>query len=234
MHVIGIDPAPTKETAVFDGQSFTFWSAHEVAEGVASLAAAHDDLLLAWDAPLGLDPGPSHFYSRQVDKVAKRVIAGWVAEGRVEAKAIGVAHAAGCPHNLLTQAALGLPVGGPKAPWRLCGVGDPAPRAGRWLVEVHPAVALGAWWPGPGPMPRYKAGGKSSASRVREARRGVVSWLQREHAFPAGEPASFTDDHIDAWLAWRLASLLLEGGAAAWGPEGGGYYLMPALMAWPG
>ena len=68
---------------------------------------------------------------------------------------------------------------------------------------------------------------------AREERRGVVSWLQREHAFPAGEPASFTDDHIDAWLAWRLASLLLEGGAAAWGPEGGGYYLMPASMAWP-
>ncbi len=146
MRVIGIDPAPTKQTAVYDGERFTFWDVLDVPARVADLARSHLDLLVAWDAPLGLDPGPSRFYGRRVDRAAKRLNDRWVADRRVERKVIGVADAASCPHNLLTQAALGLPVGGPHAPWQLVETAQPLPAAGRWLVEVHPAVALGAWW----------------------------------------------------------------------------------------
>jgi hypothetical protein len=119
-------------------------------------------------------------------------------------------------------------------PWRLLGTTDPIPTEGHWLVEVHPAVALGAWWEGPLAMARYKPGGRKAASDVRAARRVLIEHLQRSHGFPDGDPDERSDDRVDAWAAWRLASLLMSGDVARWGPDDGAYYLMPPSQAWPG
>lgn len=233
MHVIGIDPAPTKRSAVYDGKSFAWWDALEVADRVAELAIQHRNVLVTWDAPLSIDPeGTSRFYSRQVDRTAGARVKEWVAAGRVEQGAIGISPAASCPHNYLSQATLALPVGNPKPPWTLLKVGDQPPRSGHHIAEVHPAVALGAWWDGKWPMPCYKLGGGRKAQAVRAGRLSIVQWLQRAHGFPQGAPDSFTDDHVDAWVAWRLGAGLLRGDVVTWGPRVGGNYLMPTIEPW--
>lgn len=229
MKVYGIDPAPSKPTCVFDGDPFRHWQPRDVAREVEDLTR-ETDVLIVWDAPLSMDP--HDFYSRAIDKEAKRRVSGWKTAMRVEATAIGVSHAATCPHNLLTQRVFRLPMGEPD-PWQLYRVGDPIPERGLWIAEAHPAVALGAWWAsGSGkPLGRYKVGGEKTRIEVDIARGHLIDQLRSDHDFP-GEPSQSSDDEIDAWVAWRLGKGLLDESVIACGPPGGGYYLMPKKDSW--
>lgn len=271
---IGIDPAPSKETVVCEAQgtggfAFQAWKPHEVRSGVQALIARaaedHVPLVVTWDAPLGLDPGTvpgtRNYASRRIDSA----VTGWIktlvpaASGApvrrpstplpaapLDRGAVGVANAASCPHNLLTQHVWGLPVGERPAHGArllLPGVaaGEPAPAC--VLAEVHPAVAVAAWWleqaPVERPMPRYKPNGTVNVEAAREGLLCVARFLQLRFgdAFPfdaivAGAGAGGSDDRLDAWIAWRLAYDWTRGAAHAVGPADGGSYLLPTSVPW--
>ena len=107
-----------------------------------------------------------------------------------------------------------------------------------WLAEVHPAVALAAWWVGQGksdPMPRYKGERKGA----REGLCAVAEFLGLSHDHPAlfdvimkedgvGQP----DDRLDAWIACRLAREWTQGTAHPVGAPDGGSYLLPTSLSW--
>jgi hypothetical protein len=219
--------------------------------------AADAPAVLTWDAPLRLDPaepeGARNYASRQIDAAVRTWLASRAPpeQGRamgpsIAKGAVGVTHASGCPHNLLTQHVWGLPVG--DAPAHGTKLLLPGQRAGtrlprRVLAEVHPAVTLAAWWMASGgtaAMPRYKRKSGIGATGAREGLETVLDFLGTlfRHEVPTcqireddhGQP----DDRLDAWVAWRMAFDWTEGRAQALRPPGGGSYLLPTTLRWDG
>lgn len=50
--IIGIDPAPSKHSHVFDGQSMQIMDQSELQQYLAELKEAKTNVLVCWDAPL--------------------------------------------------------------------------------------------------------------------------------------------------------------------------------------
>jgi hypothetical protein len=243
--VVGVDPAPSKPTVAFDGACFHTMAPDAVDAQIAALTGGHDRVLLLWDAPLQMDPGA--YYSRAVDVAAKEMVASW--SHVLEDKAVGIAAAAQCPHNILSMAVLGLPIGAPRHGLRLLDDAAALASGGRWVAEVHPAVALGWWYAQPSSgalrrLPRYK-GRVGAVAAVRadlaallspqRAFIGAEAWACLDPAAPGGGgPAITSDDQLDAWVAWLLGRMLLAGRAQLWrgaaegpGQASGGHYVMP-------
>lgn len=75
MRVIAIDPAPGKESTVFEGTEYVQLSAKELREYVDTLADAKESVLVCWDAPLTgpFDPAnagsyPFDFTKRAIER----------------------------------------------------------------------------------------------------------------------------------------------------------------------
>ena len=247
--LFGIDPAPSKETVTCTRLEGTYrfdtWAPHEVKAKVKALAKAHDRLVMTWDAPLGLDPsgvdGSTNFASREIDLAVIRWVKHAEKRGTLALRAVGVANAASCPHNLLTQHVWGLPVGAkPNNELSLLRP-DESIHGDRVLAEVHPAVTLAVWWDeaSPGePMPRYKPGGKMPVSETRKGLEVVLEFLAGRFRKDFPHDAIRTngpggpDDRLDAWIAWRMALDWTEGDAHPVGPYRGGSYLLPVSLGY--
>lgn len=213
--VMGVDPAPKKAAVVYSEGVWTEVAASALREFVLDAIAESHMTLIAWDAPLSYDH--ANHSDRLVDRAARAWAKRQVELGRFHPKAVHALPFAGVPHWAVTCHALGLPFGDPPEGLRL--VQDP-PLDGPVAIEVHPAVALGAWWVESGcsePMPRYK-GDSSACARI-------VSVL----GFPAA--AAVSDDTLDAYVACRLGELFLSGGASWVGNPAIGGYVMPRCTA---
>ena len=152
MRIVGIDPAPSKGLHVFDGQHAQVPVEH--CRAFLAELESSPDVLLCWDAPL---TGPSSgtvagneavgrdFTQRLVESFFRKASTGFKAP-----KGVSVLGYAGCPHWTLGRSLMGLPRTGPfdhsedALPFGLA-VGPGPPRAGRHIVEVHPAVATWLW-----------------------------------------------------------------------------------------
>jgi hypothetical protein len=253
---IGIDPAPGKPTVVCEEREpgvfhFEAWEPHEVRAGITKLLVKAKEngerLVVTWDAPLRLDRGAVAGTRDYASRLVDNAVASWKKSKQTTSPpllgpgAVGVANAASCPHNLLTQHVWGLPVG--EVPEHgahlvLPGQTFTTVSASCMLAEVHPAVALAAWWVGQGksdPMPRYKDERKGA----REGLCAVAEFL----GLPVKHPSLYTDimkeggsgqpdDRLDAWIAWRLAHEWTQGTAHPVGAPDGGSYLLPTSLAW--
>jgi len=212
-HVVGIDPAPSKNAVLCHGDGqFESVPPPELRKRMEELATRHAQLLVAWDAPLSFDK--TDFYDRKIDKAVRRWAADRVREDVLADKAVNVRSFAGLPHWTISCHAVGYPFGDPPGGIHLVDY----PREGRCVVEVHPAVALAVWWVHrkPGfPLMRYK-GNHDAAEKIAETL-----------GFP-GEAGS-DDDHLDAYAAFKLGIMLLEGSARFVGSLAGGGYVLPDL-----
>jgi hypothetical protein len=209
---VGIDPAPAKRAGVWlngEGSKVQPASLRSFLQGLAEFNA---NVLIAWDAPLSF--AKTDLCDRGADKVARAWVRRHVEAGRFAPMAIGVRPFAGLSHWTVSCLTLGLPFGDKPVGLRL------ADRAltlggGLFVIEVHPAVALGLLWLDrgvPEPMPRYK--------QNPEACRYICSVL----SFPA--QAAADDDTLDAFVGNYLAEQFILGRADWFGsPEQGGYVL---------
>jgi predicted nuclease with RNAse H fold len=219
--VVGIDPAPSKASiACIDGGRFQAVEPADLRSFVRRLLAEHDQVLLAWDAPLSFDPA-SGFSDRPVDREIRAWVRKEVANGFLRKGAVSVLPFCGCPHWAISCAALGMPFGHAPSGLKLA----TTPEDGKKLViEVHPAVSLARWWVSqrvPEPMPRYKRGRGIGATGVRAALDLIRSRLPQ-----IAEEAIVDDDHLDAWLAWKMGDGFLRGETQWVGsPREGGYVL---------
>ncbi len=214
-HVLGIDLAPAKGLHVFGEDQIREVAAKEAREFIAKEVENHERLLIAWDAPLSFDFELS-LSDRPVDKVLRKFTADRVPQYSGPGKAaISVQCFSQCPHWSLTCFALGLPFGTRPGGLRLAPEELSEDATGAFVIEVHPAVTLGLWWLEKGlrdRMPRYK--GAPEICRIIADRMG------------APKEAAQTDDHLDAWVACRMAEDFLAGNARWIGnPEIGGYVL---------
>jgi ADP-ribosylglycohydrolase len=156
-----------------------------------------------------MDPG--EYYKRAVDVDAKKLVASW--SSVLEPKAVGVAAAAQCPHNILSMAVLGLPMGVPRHGLQLLADASALEAGGRWVAEVHPAVALGWWYARQGAgsavrLPRYK-GNDDAVDRVRGR---LVELLQPLRALIGPEAWAFLDsDACGAVMRVSPCAFLADG-----------------------
>jgi len=227
MKVIGIDPAPKKPTTVYDAHDGG-WSTVEASDlpaYIVNCSEAEDGVLICWDAPLttGNAAATGGYYARLIERFFQ------TQQNYTAPKGISVLAYAGCPHWAVTRAAIGLPRVGmfdclpDKLPFHLCAEGDrPSDMSGKYIVEVHPAVAIWLWCQGNNPQGdwQYK----------RQAAHRENLWAYMEHILAPYAPARppKNDDEFDAYVAYLLGSKwLADGDVILLGNAEVGSFLVP-------
>ena len=150
--VLGIDPAPAKNTVIFNGTAFYEFKAEKLAEKLIEMTSSKN-VLLCWDAPL---TGPhsckknvtNPFSQRPIEAFFTRTHKGYDFKIPKIPKGISVMGYSGCPHWAITKAVLGLPKIGQyeqviETPYQLITSGEYI--SNQCVVEVHPAVAIWLW-----------------------------------------------------------------------------------------
>lgn len=151
MKVIGIDPAPSKKTVIYDGEQFIEISAIELKKEY--LDKVKTDTLICWDAPLtggmseNFEDGDSPFYQRRIEQLINKIMP--------KVEGISTLPYARCPHWAITQHCLGLPqIFQPETPQsnlpfqlitEQLTIEQKKSLKGKCVVEVHPALALWLW-----------------------------------------------------------------------------------------
>jgi hypothetical protein len=217
-HVIGIDPAPTKPTVLYDGTAFGSVKPQKIREYIIDAEKKSSSLLIAWDAPLSFRG--SDFYDRPVEKAVRAWVKVQIANRRVSAKAINARAFAGLAHWAITCFTLGLPFGEPPCGLALLPGIPTQEQIGLFAIEVHPAVAMGAKWISmqfSDPFPRYKGNPTACAE------------IAQRLCFPID--AGVNDDRLDAYVAYWLGQLFLSGEASWLGDPVSGGYVMPDCSA---
>lgn len=220
--VLGIDPAPSKDTVVFDGTDFTRVKPNDLRGWLT--ARLTPDTLVSWDAPLAFDPAKS-FYTRPVDKVLKAMCA--------DEPAVNVAPFANLSHWAITCHALGYPFGEP--PGNLTLVADPSelPSQRPAVIECHPAVAMLVWWRlhRSEAFPSYKSGPKAQRTaaliEVVDVLGRHVSSAALVLAAAAADPPR-GDDYLDAAVAHELGLRFIRGDVHVAGDLVSGFIVLPA------
>lgn len=219
MKVIGIDPAPKKETTIYNAEGWLTVEAHKLPDYVAKIAESDGGHLVCWDAPLtsgkaGMD---GCYYNRPIERFLRKL----VPEG------ISVLAYAGCPHWAVTRAAVGLPRVGrfdcTDLPFTLCAEGRAPENNGNLIVEVHPAVAIWFWCLESGQTKwKYK-----TDHEVREHLWHTMAGALGEFK-PNRDPKD--DDEFDAYVAYLLGSMwLANSGVILLGRADTGSFLVPAV-----
>lgn len=228
MKVVGVDPAPKKGATVYDPTSIVNggWStisACELPGHIAKLADSCCNLLICWDSPLtaGESGKDGCYYERPIERFFQSQNA-WLAP-----KGISVRAYAGCPHWAVTRACVGLPRVGnfdtEQLPFALCADGMP-PEGGRYIVEVHPAVAIWLWCQTSDP-PRTEWKYKKDR-QVREQLWKSISCVASGFS-PSRPPKD--DDEFDAFVAYLLGSKWLSNrGVELLGNRQVGSFLVPS------
>jgi len=235
--VIGVDPAPSKDSTVFDGEKFRPLSARALLEYINGLDG---NVLICWDAPL-TSPEPSDkqkLYTRPIELFFQKKID--------LPKGISVLGYAGCPHWTITQYVLGYPeVGSMKhtneqEQYKLIKTSDVIRKdsiCGRNVMEVHPALSMYLMlketvitdWKYKGTVTANNRKNRIATylEKLAEKYETLINkgWAEKE--------IGNDDDRLDAYIAWLLGKLWLtqlsEDSVGAVKLIGGddGYFLLP-------
>jgi hypothetical protein len=226
--ILGIDPAPTKDTTLWaDGRCHRF-KPGEVRGEIEKRLREGQALLIGWDAPLSFDPAVG-FSDRPIDRKVRRWVNHWktVQDPKIEPKAVSVLPFAGCSHWAITCHTLGFPYGAPPEGLELSPATYSRPEPGHALVlETHPAVALALLWIEkeiPQAFPQYKGGGVATRAKSKE----IADKLGFEPCRNSdGNEVAWDDDALDAFVGWEMVRRFTQGEAILMGdPKIGGYLL---------
>jgi len=228
--VIGVDPAPGKNTWMFDDEDgFSESTPGRLSQALSEMAKGAKRILIAWDAPLAFDE-KFGFTDRPIDKVARRFIKN--SRSRIADGAVSVQPFGSCPHWTISCHVMGFPYRtGEGNAYQLIGdLSDLKSRKRKYVIEVHPALALALWWidsSRSGKMERYKPGRRVTVKDSKEKMNSIVEMLEEtfeqfhEHHKPDNP------DKLDAWVAWKLGKEAVEEKAKLVGSGAEGYYVLP-------
>lgn len=169
--VLGIDPAPAKDTIIFDGKEFAKPVASELREWLYKKQEEFNDkkILICWDAPLtaNIHGKDKDFYTRPLEHTIK-----YKMNSSKPPPGIHTAAYALCPHWVITQYCLGLPnvhiESMVKFPFELITQDEQKKKIAHCVVEVHPALAIYAWLQDCGITNwQYKGGAKTAEKEER-------------------------------------------------------------------
>ena len=233
--IVGVDPSSKWSAVCRNGQVKPVASRSLKEDLVASGETAQgrdEGLVVLWDSPLSFARARG-YSNRPIDMATSRVIK---AEPQIESGAANALHFTGVTHWALTLDVLGLWLDGGRQgpPWsdtelRIVDRPEHLSTTSVNVVEVHPTVALCAWWmeKSNDTFRRYKRGQDvGTATRLKRCRRlwdvvgeGTPPTLETRYLAP--------DDVLDAWAAWKLGCDWLDGKAELVGSVTEGGYLLP-------
>lgn len=219
MKVIGIDPAPRKNTIIYDGDEARFIKVKpsEMKQAIENFKKNSTKTLLCWDAPL--TAGIEDFYTRPIEKKIQ------YSKNKKPPKGISTMPYATCPHWVITQYCLDLP----KVFEEECRGGFKLVTNSSFskninsVVEVHPALALWCWLDGKYKVDdwHYKGGVKdekqkrqANLHRFVENLNTEINTFDKQFAMSddlVNEIKNDSDgDYLDAYIAWLLGKLWTE------------------------
>ena len=240
MTILGIDPAPSKKSILFDGNSFKSFSVKELKD---YLDGVGENIFVAWDAPLsGADESfsirkiESFFYLRS--KTAKHLEI---------PKGISTLGFSTCPHWTISQYIFAYPVMNYdyvcNLEWNLImSENEINSDSSKQLTEIHPALSLwillkneidselffDSW--------QYKGRDKNLDAILK--RRQIIVDKLVELNFTKSiilvtpdlkDKMQQSDDYLDAFVCWLLAKKLLDGSLEVkiYGDKKRGSFLLP-------
>ena len=221
--------------SVFDGEADIVVPLDQARAYVAGLSGVKD-LLLCWDAPLTGPPAEvlrggeayrAAFTKRPIERFFSIATTGFQTP-----TGISVQGYAGCQHWTLSRSLVGLPRTGPfdaaanQLPFRLA-KDDVPPSRGRWIVEVHPALALWLW------CSRKVSSLEDWEYKKNKATLLLLASMLAETAFTTipqlvSVPPPRNDDELDARIAFALGTLWMRespGASLLGGPDVGAFLL---------
>lgn len=221
--VVGIDPAPSSDSVLcfYDGEELVFKSltANKVLHFLQT-CEGQGSVLITWDAPL---TGPALFSTSDDRKYARGDFTQRDVEkffmrkeyGHKPPSGINTQGYSGCQHWTITKALTGLPLLGPYCqrddlPFHHIVSEEKKLRKDKPnIVEVHPALAIYLWieyfstpfkvknW-------NYKKEDDLRTTLLRHLRNGPLENISKK----LDEDKIYSDDHLDAFVAWALGYYL--------------------------
>lgn len=198
--VIGIDPAPSKKSTVFDGKEFHSFS-HTKLKDYLDILGAKNNVLICWDAPLSfsldnITEKTSPFFKRKIEYFFSQE------RGYKTPPGISVLGYAGCPHWAITQYLLGYPkISGFEKdfnpPFKL--IFNKEEKVSNSIIEVHPAVAIWLWLKDDIKLNNWSYKKKKNES----IRNTLIKVLKDKNIIPQNLEIK-SDDELDAYIAWKL------------------------------
>ena len=222
MKVIGIDPAPAKNSLVFDGERFLEFTPFELKEYINNLTLDYESVFISWDAPLSAAIDESNFSLtiRKIERFFNRL--GRYAKELNIPEGISTLGYATCPHWTLSQYIFALPILNPSlqqpSEFTLVMSEDDIKTQGFYITEIHPALSM--WillkdtlknnpifkesW-------RYKGDKKP---QTLEKRTHLIQELLKlplvKNEVDVKRVVINTDDELDAFICWLMATLLVK------------------------
>lgn len=209
--VLGVYPAPRKLTVVFDGQHFYTIAPHLLRTRLRELLPVQGPALVVWNAPLssGHDGNKADFWGRPVDEAS----ATWIDSHTKHLcdKALSAQPFVGRSHRELASHVLGLPFSDQADRFRL--VAKAADVVGpRCAIETQSAMVLAKWW-GDRKIETPKLWYTGSRSAAQAILHPLAPFLAANGACPLPPEDFLDEDHLDAWVSWRVGMDFMAGRA---------------------
>lgn len=147
MLVLGIDPAPSKQSIVFDGKKFRCFTPYNLKRFIDKVTYRYEDIFIAWDAPLsgGTQKSEFNLYERKIEKFFNRLYK----KNRTFdiPKGISTLGFASCSHWTISQYVFGYPCMNYEVStnhkYKLINhQNDINYKSTKQLTEIHPALSM--------------------------------------------------------------------------------------------
>lgn len=247
MKVIGIDPAPAKDTVIYDGEKFIEIPAIELKE---YLEIFKEDTLICWDSPLtgglptNFDQGEKEYNPFSQRKIEQLINEKVKQPNNKKVKGISTLPYAGCSHWAITQHCFGLPLINDEfasktpIPFKLITSHNEREKLSskeNYIVEVHPALAVLLWlmeekekldndkWDYKKNKEIFNILVKQLLTKIKKSPAIIepkddgdgkykVKVTVIKNKVGKNSEKIMKDDHLDAYIAWKLGTLWLEKG----------------------
>lgn len=199
--VIGIDPAPSKKSTIFDGERFHEMHHIELKGFLSKLMEEKEKVLICWDAPLSFNTNNTNLYTRAIESYFQK--------HESLPKGISVRGFAGCPHWAISQYLLGYPKideseRGFNSNFKL--VSD-VKNIEKSVTEVHPALAIWVWLKDRIDVENIDWQYKRNNRTFTPIKQLLQSSLKIDQKICEQIK---NDDHLDAYVAWKLGKSWVE------------------------
>jgi len=224
MVVLGIDPAPAKQSVVFDGKRFYHFTPKELKEYIDILTIQEEPLFVAWDAPLSAALGEDDFSLtiRRIERFFNRN-GRWAKEMFIP-EGISTLGFASCPHWSISQYIFGYPAinvnyhNGMKFELVMDNEVPFQERAGHFITEIHPALSMWILLKESIDDPLFNDSWKYKGDSSKSTKKR--SHIIVEHLFTLAITQEYIDtskisismdDELDAFVCWLMGRALVDG-----------------------
>lgn len=220
MKIIGIDPAPSKDTVIYDGRKFRIIKVKNLKRFISCMEKLYEDIFICWDAPLSAatSKGCFNLYERNIEKFFNRQTK--KNKSFTIPQGISTLGYAGCPHWTISQYIFGYPVLNYEftkpLKYTLVSSQSDIANKGLYITETHPALSMWIWAKNSHIIKSwlYKHNSKKVDQRV-EMIQNIIEDLETrlDIRIPKDEillDTKHMSDKLDAYICWLLGKKLFE------------------------